>query len=139
MTPIYQPYPYFTDTLFQRDLSALLAQLPPDDNSQILLMTHDGPHFSATTIDKTTRLKERKDILFGSEYLYNTLREDGGKRFVANIHGHAHDGAPCDKITDNIRVLNPGSLKYGEFAQLTLAKDPSNGRWKVYEYNKHFL
>ena len=58
---------------------------------------------------------------------------------MANIHGHTHDGAPCDKITNKIRVLNPGSLKYGEFAQLSLAKDSETGKWKVYEYNKHFL
>lgn len=44
------------------------------------------------------------------------LKEDAGKRVVANVHGHVHDGAPCDKVTDKIRVLNPGSLKYGEFA-----------------------
>ncbi len=76
MTPIYQPYPYFTDALFQKDLSALLSQVPKD--SQILLMTHDGPHFSATTIDRTTRLTENRNILFGSEYLYNILEEDAG-------------------------------------------------------------
>lgn len=102
-------------------------------------MTHDGPHFSATAIDKTSKMKDSKNILFGSEYLYELLKKDEGKRFLANIHGHAHDGAPCDKITDEIRIMNPGSLKYGEFAQLTLAKDPSTGRWKVYEYSKHFL
>ena len=79
-------------------------------------MTHDGPHYSATTIDKTTKLDEDKNILFGSEYLYSMLKEDAGKRVVANLHGHVHDGAPCDKVTDKVRVLNPGSLKYGEFA-----------------------
>ena len=136
MTSIYQAYPYFNETLFKHDLSGLLSQLPTTPH-QILLMTHDGPHFSATTIDKTTKLDQSADIMFGSQYLYNLLKEDAGKTFIANIHGHAHDGSPSDKITDKIRIINPGSLKFGEFAQLKLVKDEKG--WRVGSYNKHYL
>ena len=82
-------------------------------------MTHDGPQSSSTTQDKTTKIDEG-DILFGSSHLFQLLKNDGGKKIFANIHGHAHDGSPCDKITDGVRIINPGSLKYGEYAELVL-------------------
>ena len=78
-------------------------------SKQILLMTHDGPFGSSTAIDKTTRIDEG-DIQFGSQYLAYLIKEDGGKRFIANVHGHVHDGSPADKITNKVRILNPGSL-----------------------------
>jgi Icc-related predicted phosphoesterase len=84
-------------------------------------MTHDGPYSSSTTQDKTSKIDEG-DILFGSKHLYSLLKNDGGKKIFANIHGHAHDGSPGDKITHGVRVINPGSLKYGEYAELVLVK-----------------
>ncbi len=100
-------------------------------------MTHDGPQSSATAIDKTTRMHEDSDIIFGSPFLYKLIKNDKGDRIVANVHGHAHDGASADKITDGVRVFNPGSLKYGEFASLRLTKE--SGHWKVTQYYKHYL
>jgi Icc-related predicted phosphoesterase len=106
-------------------------------------MTHDGPQTSGTAIDKTTRIEEG-DIYFGSPYLRTVLKNDTGKgRFVGQVHGHAHDGTPADKITDGgVRVLNPGSLKFGEFAELFLERQDAEGNgshWKIAQYNKHYL
>lgn len=38
---------------------------------------------------------------------------------------------------DMTKVFNPGSLKYGEFAELILKQ--VQGVWKVAQYNKHYL
>lgn len=92
-------------------------------------MTHDGPCGSATALDKTTKIDEGADIVFGSPCLYDLLKADKGQRIIANIHGHCHDGAPADKITDGVRVFNPGSLKFSECGELTLRK--VDGLWKV--------
>ncbi len=55
--------------------------------------------------------------------MYKLLKEDAGKKIFANVHGHAHDGSASDNITENMSVMNPGSLKYGQFAELTIAKN----------------
>ena len=99
-------------------------------------MTHDGPQGSATTLDKTTLLEEKSDIIFGSQHLYTYLKDNQGK-VVVNIHGHVHDGAPMDKV-ENVKICNPGSLKYGEFAEMVL-RENADGTWKVSQYNKHYL
>jgi Icc-related predicted phosphoesterase len=113
--------------MFKRELDELLSKV---NAKQIILMTHDGPAGSSTAIDRTTKMNEG-DILFGSPYLYNLLKEDKGKKIIANVHGHVHDGSPADKITDGVRILNPGSLKFGEFAELILRRDKDTGVWRV--------
>lgn len=103
-------------------------------------MTHDGPQGSTTAIDSTTRMADNGVIHFGSPYLAKTLKEDDC--IFLNIHGHVHDGSSIDKLTNDgsVRVLNPGSLKYGEFAELFLVKDfVKDDRWRISQYNKHFL
>ncbi len=71
------------------------------------------------------------------------LRADNGSRIILNLHGHAHAGAPADKLSNDegwpgVRVLNPGSLKYGECAELVLKKG-TDGLWAIAQYNKHYL
>ena len=92
-------------------------------------MTHDGPMGSATAIDKTTRMNENSDIIFGSPS-YAKYIEDHQGRVVVAVHGHVHDGTPLDKI-DNVRILNPGSLKFGEFAEVVLRENPQYCTWRV--------
>ena len=82
-------------------------------------------------------MAESGDIIFGSPALSQLLKEDKGQRIVANIHGHVHQGSPADSIMDLTKVFNPGSLKYGEFAELILKQ--VQGVWKVAQYNKHYL
>ena len=98
-------------------------------------MTHDGPATSCTTIDKTTRMNEGI-IYFGSNYLYSLLQSNQG-RVICNIHGHAHDGAVMDKI-DNLKIINPGGLRFGEFAEMTM-KENADGTWRIEGVNKHYL
>lgn len=100
-------------------------------------MTHDGPQGSATALDKTTRMNEKSDIIFGSPSYAKFLLEHQGRVVVA-MHGHAHDGTPLDKI-DNVRVLNPGSLKFGEFAEVVLRENSTDATWFLAQYNKHYL
>ena len=78
----------------------------------IILMTHDGPQGSATCDDKETN--EGGTIKFGSPVLSKFLDTHKG-RIVCNIHGHCHEGAFLDK-KGNLRIINPGSLQFGEFA-----------------------
>ena len=55
-------------------------------------MTHDGPQ-NSNTARYHSKGKEEGEIIFGSPFMYKLLKEDGGKRIFANIHGHAHDGS----------------------------------------------
>ena len=98
-------------------------------------MTHDGPRGSSTSQDKTTFL-DTGIIHFGSPYLAKLLQENQG-RIICNLHGHCHEGAVLDKIK-NIRIVNPGSLKHGEFGELKL-RESADGNWRVSSFNKHYL
>ena len=105
-------------------------------------MTHDGPQGSTTAIDSTTHMADNGVIHFGSPYLAKTLKEGNGECIFLNIHGHVHDGSSSDKLTadGSVRVLNPGSLKFGEFAELILVKDfAKDDKWRISQYIKHFL
>ena len=42
-----------------------------------------------------------------------------------------------DKIK-NLKIINPGSLKYGEFAELKLIEN-ADGTWRVVSLAKHYL
>ena len=48
---------------------------------------------------------------------------------LANIHGHTHPGVGMAMVNNSeSRVINPGSLKEGNFAVLKLIK---NSAWEV--------
>jgi Icc-related predicted phosphoesterase len=48
---------------------------------------------------------------------------------ICNIHGHCHEGSALDKI-GNVKIINPGSLMFGEFGELEL-KERADGSWQV--------
>eukprot|EP00347_Sterkiella_histriomuscorum_P016604 403352551 len=133
LDPIYFPYPYSTDEKFKQELSKLLDS--EDLPKNILLMTHDGPRGSATCQDKTTHL-DTGIIQFGSPYLTELLKNSQG-RIICNVHGHCHEGGSLDKI-QNIKVINPGSLKHGEFGELKLQEN-ADGTWRVASFHKNYL
>ena len=54
------------------------------------------------------------------------------------MHGHVHQGASADAI-NKVRVYNPGSLQYGEYAEMNLIEDQTTYKWRVSEFNKHYL
>ena len=54
------------------------------------------------------------------------------------MHGHVHQGASADTI-NKVRVYNPGSLQYGEYAEMNLIEDQTTYKWRVSEFNKHYL
>ena len=104
-------------------------------DNQLLVMTHDGPKGSATTQDKTSKFTEGI-ISFGSTHLAEFLR-DNQERVVVNVHGHAHEGTALDKIL-RVRVINPGSLMFGEYGLLRLERNLEN-RWKIASFTKTLL
>ena len=98
-------------------------------------MSHDGPAGSSTCDDKEER-GEEGIIRFGSHYLKKFLETNKGK-VLCNIHGHCHEGSFLDKV-GNLRIINPGSLMFGEFGVIELI-EAAGGRWHISQANKHYL
>lgn len=92
--------------------------------ASVVLVTHQGPEHSSTGI----YTKKEAPIYSGSSALFNAVRESGN--VVAHVHGHTHDAWGVCRIKQ-CTVVNPGSLKYGRCALLTLASDGM--KWSVAE------
>ena len=45
---IYNPYPYKSEEVYAKDLEKLWKSVPLKEDTQVILMTHDGPQDSAT-------------------------------------------------------------------------------------------
>lgn len=90
----------------------------------VVLVTHQGPEHSSTGI----YTKKEAPIYSGSSALFNAVRKSGN--IVAHVHGHTHDAWGTCKIRQ-CTVVNPGSLKYGRCALVTLVSDGM--KWSVTE------
>lgn len=117
--------------------AATTAHAPPGDD--IILMTHVGPQGVATTLD------DSKDpggppISSGSAALRRALLDPAlQERVIANVHGHTHH-APGQAWLGGVRVINPGSLRYGaNFCLLSLKRRDEASRWRVVATEFHTL
>ncbi len=57
-------------------------------SDQVILLTHEGPSLSQTTLDRSRHPEPRVDT--GSDYLNKFL---GRKDIVCWLHGHTHEGS----------------------------------------------
>ncbi len=90
---------------------------------QYILLSHIGPYECHTTVDSVA--EEGKQIFMGSRKVQSLLTEKD--RIVVNIHGHTHN-SPGEAQVSNTQVFNPGAVKNGNYATMTLEqineKDP---------------
>ena len=68
-------------------------------------------------------------IYSGSKALSQTL-QSGKHNILLNLHGHTHNGAGRANIA-GIQVVNPGSIKQGEFGVLELVRENVRKKWIV--------
>lgn len=110
-----------------------VTDVGPEDS--VILMTHEGPAGSSTTVDFDHN-GTGVTLSCGSEAIAKLIRDNQGtgegvrRHIVAAVHGHSHNSAGMSSIGD-VKVINPGALCDGNFALLTLAKNPSDGLWHV--------
>ena len=117
------------EKLFGEALDKLQTKFP-EDNSKIILLTHEGPFSSFTTHSVSENSeKEKKPVYSGSmsldKFLVNNMN-----RIIANIHGHTHRGKRNYKIftTD---IINVGNTKAG-CGRIVIKKDESTKyEWRI--------
>ncbi|MES1915762.1 MAG: hypothetical protein MHM6MM_007664 [Cercozoa sp. M6MM] len=99
-------------------------------NCNTILLTHVGPATSSTCIDTRDLRKHdnRGVISCGLDFLDALLVESESPPFLL-VHGHVHNAAGFVK-SNNTRVLNPGALKCGNFALVTL-RHQETGTWQL--------
>jgi Icc-related predicted phosphoesterase len=104
-----------------------------------LLLTHVGPDGSGTAL--CYRDTAAPPIRTGSTALRGFLcRADMQQLLVCAVHGHTHAGGGRGHI-GAVPVLNPGPLRDGEYALLTLRREAagpppasSQPRWYMAAY-----
>lgn len=115
-------YPYYNDKDYNSDLQRTMKitkEAIAESNStpgiQFILLTHNGPFYSSTTI-----CKHDKCIYMGSKSLHYFLKEN--KDIFINIHGHTHKGKGMTNL-DEQTVINPGNLNNGHFSVMKLKRN----------------
>ena len=142
---VFNPYPYENEQIYKAALKSFWdSKVTPAlaGDTQIILMTHDGPQDAGTCNARAKSIPGLSDGLyrFGSEYLASLLQEQQ-THLVCNIHGHNHYGAFTDYVRQEdivtVPIINPGSLNHAEYGEIHFEK--INGKWKVTETTKKFL
>lgn len=97
-------------------------------------MTHDGPIDSATC----TYTCEQGIKRYGSQFQRELILKHD-EAVLINVHGHCHDGHFHSKLKKEAKsiIVNPGSLKFGQYGEATLVK--IGNTWKVASLTKHYL
>lgn len=104
-----------------------IAQIHLNYTTQTLLATHVGPFSSSTSRDTFEKFPEI--IKGGCKYLDEVnMKEENN--ILANLHGHIHEGTGRANLHRK-EIINPGSVKQGNFAILRLGRGPSLQRWDV--------
>ncbi|CAD7967717.1 unnamed protein product, partial [Amoebophrya sp. A25] len=138
------PYPWASDAQYANALGELLekslslSSAGEGVDGQIILLTHTGPHSSATSalnINATHVVYggspgQTSAILkhFGARDVNNT--HEVLPRLLCNLHGHVHHGVGIDSaaLPNQIKVINPGSLDLGSYAELVFSKKTVIGK-----------
>ena len=142
LTQVWGGCPYNTEqeaaAVIQGKLApAVEAALQPED--QLLLMSHAGPDGVGTALH--WRDVSKPPIRSGSTALTDYLRSPTAQqRFVGVVHGHTHPGGGQGHI-GALPVFNPGPLRDGAYAVLTLVRSEEEGqlRWRVAQYEQRRL
>jgi Icc-related predicted phosphoesterase len=69
-------------------------------------------------------------MVFSGSKTLNTLLKNPKYNFLVNIHGHTHAGTGRSNV-NKVQVINPGSLKEGNFAILSLEKSEVSQTWII--------
>ncbi len=101
--------------------------MPPDE--PLLLVTHVGPDSSHTSLDRSS---PEGPVYSGSATLDQAVKDP---RVIGLIHGHTHEGVGLAMLSQR-QVINPGSLRDGRFAVLTLQKRKD---WMIQSVSFHNL
>ena len=83
---------------------------------KFLLMTHNGPFYSNTSV----LTYDNKFSYMGSKFLNNFITNT--KDIILNCHGHTHDGRGVARI-NGVDVINAGPLLFGHFLKMKLKRD----------------
>lgn len=135
----WEGYPYIdnidspnyekSDEMFRKDLEKIDSDVN-NHNGNVLFLSHVGPFTSGTS-----NQFEDKLIYSGSPALNEFLIKYENK-IIGNVHGHTHDAQGLGKV-HNIKICNPGSLKFMRFGLLNLVKNvESNYNWKIEKYQQ---
>jgi Icc-related predicted phosphoesterase len=119
-----------SDKMYRDDLNNLwktvraeISEINTTPNIRFIFLTHNGPFYSSTTIGES----KEKCAYMGSKGLDEFLKENAS--VFLNIHGHTHSGLGYINFS-HYSVINPGALKEGNFAVLTLWRDHVD-EWKI--------
>ena len=130
---VWSGFPYSTEAeaaaVLDRDLTpAISSAVDNPQADQLLLLTHVGPDGSGTA--RVWRDIALDPIDSGSQALSQHLRQPSLQQsVVALVHGHTHAGGGRSHV-GVVPVFNPGPLKDGEYALLTLEHSVDDGAYE---------
>eukprot|EP01043_Picozoa_sp_COSAG02_P005129 COSAG02_NODE_137_length_34526_cov_94.448079_22_plen_158_part_00 len=112
--------------MLDQDLTTAISSAVDNPQvDQLLLLTHVGPDGSGTA--RVWRDITLDPIESGSRALSNHVRQPSSQQsVVALVHGHTHAGGGRGHV-GLVPVFNPGPLKDGEYALLTLEQSVDGG------------
>jgi hypothetical protein len=127
---VWSGFPYSNEAeaaaVLDRELMPAISSVVGNPHAdQLLLLTHVGPDGSGTA--KVWRDIAQAPIDSGSQALSQHVRQPSLQQsVVALVHGHTHAGGGRSHV-GLIPVFNPGPLKDGEYAVLTLEHSTDDG------------
>ena len=126
-------YPYNanfeeSEAAYEEDFTSYWTEIKTkaEENASFLLVTHQGPFFSSTTL----MVKDNKYIYSGTKFLWKFLFS-GKENIVLNVHGHSHDALGRISLGVNY-IVNPGSVNEGRLATIKIV-ETYTGKWQVGE------
>jgi Icc-related predicted phosphoesterase len=121
---IWEGYPYVKDEHMKPDLD-ILQKLVDETEDQVIFLTHDGPDILSTTLQLGD---DGIQINAGSASVSQFFLKNREKLLMV-LHGHVHAAQGMHKDW-NCSVINPGSLKDGNFGIIEVAVQ-GDGKWRL--------
>ena len=120
--------PLFTpcDKLFGEALTKAWDTLVPNDNSKVILITHNGT-FSC---DKTNAISgSSSKVIYSGSLELDEFIINHNDRIIANIHGHTHQGKGMGRM-NKTEIINVGDAQNGHWGKVVLVKNKNtNYEW----------
>lgn len=121
--PLFKP----CDELFGTALNKAWSSLDQNDNSKVILLTHNGP-FSC---DTANAIWEGTKVVYSGSIELDEFLVSHQDRIIANIHGHTHKGKGMGKVF-NTDIINVGDTQNKHYGKVLLVKDRSTKyQWKI--------
>lgn len=131
---VWSGFPYSTEAEAAAVLDgglipAVSSAVENSEVDQLLLLTHVGPDGSGTA--RVWRDTTQAPIDSGSQALSQRVRQPSLQQsVVALVHGHTHAGGGRSHV-GLVPVFNPGPLRDGEYALLTLEHSVDDGEMSL--------